>query len=101
MASSTILDVMPEEDLKVLAEGVRSGDPGAVALLEACFKLELADASPDTRAATADMFLNKVNLMLSGTQQPANKIVRFSRTPSLEQEFTAELLNRNMTANSL
>ncbi len=89
MASSTILDVMPEEDLKVLAEGVRSGDPGAVALLEACFELELADASPDTRAATADMFLNKVNLMLSGTQQPANKIVRFSRVHSPEEQAAA------------
>jgi hypothetical protein len=91
MASSTILDVMPREDLKVLAEGVRSGDPKAVALLEACFELELKDPVIGTEQASPEMILASFEraLNLDQESQAANKTVSFSPTPSLEQEFAA------------
>jgi len=81
-----MLDVMPKEEVKSLTQRAISGDAKALAFLEACFALELAGASPDTRAATADMFLNNLNQRLSRKEQPANNIVRFSREHSPEEQ---------------
>jgi hypothetical protein len=105
MAGQTLLRSMTHEDLRTLQQNLMSNDPKAIEsarqFLETCLNDEIKSASPDTRAATPEMFLEEISQILSEAQQPANAIVRFSRTPSLEQEFTAEFLNRNTTAKSL
>ena len=105
MAGQTLLRSMTHEDLRTLQQNLMSNDPQAVEaarqFLETCFELEITSALPEAREATAEMLLEEISQILSEAQQPANAIVRFSRTPSLEKQFTAEFLNRNTTANSL
>lgn len=83
MAGRTLLRSMTHEDLRTLQQNLMSNDPQAVEaarqFLETCLKDEIKSASPDTREATPEMFLEEVNQILSGTQQPANNIVAFSR----------------------
>jgi hypothetical protein len=104
MAGQTILRSMTHKDLETLNQNLMSDNTQAVEsakrFLEACFESDVESALPETREATADMFLEEISKILSEAQQPANAIVRFSRTPSLEKEFAAELLKRTMTANS-
>lgn len=89
---------MTPEDLAILKQNLISEDPKAIEsarhFLETCFELEVESALPETREATADIVLEEISQILSEAQQPANKIVRFSRTPSLEQEFAAILAQK-------
>jgi hypothetical protein len=95
-----MLDVMHPEDLKVLAKAVRLGEPKAVAFLEACFELELKDPVIGTEQASPEMILASFEraLNLDQESQAANKIVSFSPTPSLEQQFAAELAKRSLNS---
>jgi hypothetical protein len=84
MAGATILDLMNKKDLNVLSEGVKSGDPVAVAFLEACFDLELENTVPGTEEATAAMVL-----------------ASFERALGLDQESQADTLAALQNASSL
>jgi hypothetical protein len=102
MAGQTILRSMTHKDLETLNQNLMSYDTQAVEsakrFLEACFESDVESALPETREATADMLLEEISQILSEAQQPANTIVRFSRTPSLEQQLTAELAKRSLNS---
>lgn len=74
---------MTHEDLRTLQQNLMSNDPQEVEaareFLKTCFELEVESALPETREATAEMFLDQLNQILSEAQQPANNIVRFNR----------------------
>ena len=101
MAGQTILRSMTHKDLETLNQNLMSDNTQAVEsakrFLEACFESDVESALPETREATADMFLEEISKILSEAQQPENAIVRFSRTPSLEQEFTAIQAQQQVT----
>ncbi len=101
MAGQTILRSMTHKDLETLNQNLMSDDTQAVEsakrFLEVCFELEVESALPETREATAEMLLEEISKILSEAQQPANAIVRFSRTPSLEKEFAAIQAQQQVT----
>ena len=94
MAGRTTLDVMPTEDREILMAGVKAGKKWAVEFLETCLAVDTKGPVLGTEQQEIEMVLESFEAHI---QKPANAIVRFSRTPSLEKEFAAIQAQQQVT----